>query len=552
VGADGPALISHTGHENLLFPQRNVSCLQWTSLDVSADEADQTHWATHYRVTSGFRRLSTGNTKLVIDHSRAPVIEAIQRYQQRGHLSFLPPGHKQGRGVDPRLSAVVGKDVFGADIILMNGLDDRGMSQGVLAQAEELMADAVDADEAFFSTCGSSLSVKTAMLAVAGPGEKLLVSRNAHKSVVAGLIISGVQPVWVHPRWDARQHLAHPPGPDAVRTAFGDHPDAKGMLLVTPTDYGACAAIQETAEVCHEHDRPLIVDEAWGAHLPFHPDLPSWAMDADADLCVTSVHKMGAGLEQGSVFHLQGDRVASQVLAARADLLGTTSPSSLIFAGLDGWRRQMVQHGRDLLDRAMELARSTRAALDGLSGVRVLGRDDLVGPELADDHDPLKIVLDLIDLRRSGYDVNEWLRENHRIDVGLSDHRRIAAQITVADDPETTGRLVTALEALVDHIDDLPEAKPLDLPAGGELELEQAILPRDAFFGPAENVPVEHAAGRIAAETISPYPPGVPVVLPGEVITRPVLEYLRSGLGAGMYIPDSADPQLTTVRVVAG
>ncbi|WP_027930545.1 aminotransferase class I/II-fold pyridoxal phosphate-dependent enzyme [Amycolatopsis thermoflava] len=485
-----------------------------------------------------------------MDHAQAPVIEAIQRYRERGHLGFIPPGHKQGRGVDPRLAEVVGRDVFASDIILMNGLDDRRMSQGVLAKAEELMADAVDAEEAYFSTCGSSLSVKSAMLAVAGPGDELLVSRNAHKSVVAGLIISGVRPVWVHPRWDGRFHLAHPPGPEDVRDAFAAHPGAKGMLLITPTDYGGCAAIRETARVCHDHDVPLIVDEAWGAHFPFHPDLPSWAMDADADMCVTSVHKMGCGLEQGSVFHLRGDRIDPQALASRADLLGTTSPSALIFAGLDGWRRQMVQHGEELLGRALELAASVRAELAAIPGIRVMERDDLVGPRLADDHDPLKIVLDLAELDRSGYDASEWLREHHRLDMGLSDHRRMAAQITIADDEETTGRLLTAIRDLADRAGEIRPAKPVDLPEPGELELEQAMLPRDAFFGPIEDVPPEEAIGRVCAEVISPYPPGVPAVAPGEVITRPVVDYLLSGLDAGMYLPDPADPQLKTFRVV--
>src|SRR5256885_9827209 len=192
-----------------------------------------------------------------LDHSRAPVVEAIRAYRDRGHVSFLPPGHKQARGVDPRVLAALGRDVFASDIIVMNGLDDRTMSGQVLADAERLMAEAVGADHAFFSTCGSSLSVKSAMLAVAGPGERLLVSRNAHKSVVAGLIISGVDPVWVHPRWDAEQRLAYPPEPDAVDEACHRESDVKGMLLITPTDYGTCADIRHTAEICHEHDIPL-------------------------------------------------------------------------------------------------------------------------------------------------------------------------------------------------------------------------------------------------------------------------------------------------------
>ncbi|OLR93613.1 aminotransferase class I/II-fold pyridoxal phosphate-dependent enzyme [Actinokineospora bangkokensis] len=484
-----------------------------------------------------------------MDHSRAPVLQALADFKEEGHLPFIPPGHKQGRGVDPRVLQVLGGDVFRSDVIMMNGLDDRAMGKGVLSEAMALMADAVDADHAFFSTCGSSLSVKTCLITVARPGDKVLVSRNAHKSVIAGLIISGVEPVWVHPRWDARWQWAYPPGAEEVAAAFDRAPEAKGMLLITPTDYGTCAAIREVAEVCHERDRPLIVDEAWGAHLPFHPELPSWAMDAGADLCVTSVHKMGAGLEQGSVYHLQGDRVDPAVLSMRADLLDTTSPSSLVYAGLDGWRRQMVEHGHELLDRAIALDADARKRLGEV--VTVVSREDVVGPGKADDHDPLKIVMDLSELGISGYDAADWLREHHRVDVGLSDHRRMAAQITVADDDGTVSRLVDAVVDLAEHARELPRAERVDVPEPGELELEQAMLPREAFYSDAEHVPAQEAVGRVCAETISPYPPGVPAALPGEVITQPVVDYVVSGRRAGMYLPDPTDSELKTIRVVS-
>src|SRR5215203_5758375 len=160
-----------------------------------------------------------------MDHSRAPVLEALQEFRRRGDVVYGPPGHKQGRGVDPRVLEIVGAGVFASDVLTLNGLDDRRESQGVTTQAEDLMADAVRADKTFFSTCGSSLSVKTAMISVAGPGEEMLVSRNAHKSVVAGLIISGIRPVWVHPHFDGERHLAHPPEPEDVRRALDRHPD---------------------------------------------------------------------------------------------------------------------------------------------------------------------------------------------------------------------------------------------------------------------------------------------------------------------------------------
>jgi arginine/lysine/ornithine decarboxylase len=485
---------------------------------------------------------------MTLDHSRAPVLEALQAFHDQGFTPFNPPGHRQGRGVDERVLEIVGESVFTSDVIALNGLDDRRGSHGVLARAQELMADAVHADHAFFSTCGSSLSVKSAMLAVAGPHEKLLVARQSHKSVISGLVLSGVAPVWVRPQWDAELHLSHPPSADEVRRRFAEEPDAKGMLLVTPTDYGTCGDIRAIAEVCHELGRTLIVDEAWGAHMPFHPALPPWAMDAGADLCVTSVHKSGAAVEQSSVFHLQGDRVDPAVLSAREDLLGMTSPSSLVYASLDGWRRQMVEQGEVLLGAALDLAGETRAALAELPGVQVMGKE-FVGPDAAMAHDPLKIVIDLAERGISGYQAADWLRDNERVLVGLADHRRIVAHLTTADDETTTATLLHAIAALTEA--DLPSPRPVDLPSPAELELETAMLPRDAFFAATEQVAADDAVGRISAEMLTPYPPGAPAVLPGEVITGEVLDYLRSGLDAGMQIPDPVDGSVDSVRVVA-
>src|SRR4051812_27264913 len=305
----------------------------------------------------------------MIDHSRAPVLDALADFWRRGDTVFGPPGHRQGRGIDQRVLDIMGEGAFASDVLSMNGLDDRRQSGGILQQAQELMADAVGAEHAFFATCGSSLSVKSAMMAVAGPGERLLVSRNAHKSVIAGVIIAGIDPVWVRPKYDAERHIAHPPEPDDVREALSSRPEAKGMLLITPTDWGTCADIKGVADVCHAADVPLIVDEAWGAHLPFHQRLPAWAMDADADLVVTSVHKMGGAIEQSSVYLLQGDRCDPSVLSQREDLLGTTSPSSLVYAALDGWRRYMVERGEELLEVALARAGWVRLAVAALPGL---------------------------------------------------------------------------------------------------------------------------------------------------------------------------------------
>jgi arginine/lysine/ornithine decarboxylase len=485
-----------------------------------------------------------------MDQTEAPLLEALTEYHELDRYGFTPPGHRQGRGTDRRVLEVLGAEPFRDDVLATAGLDDRSSSRGLLKRAEELMADAVGAEHAFFSTCGSSLSVKAAMMAVAGRHGELLLGRDAHKSVVAGLIFSGLRPSWISPRWDARLHLAHPPSPQEVAATWERNPDAAGALIVSPTPYGTCADIAGIAEVCHERGRPLIVDEAWGAHLPFHRELPTWAMDAGADVCVVSVHKMGAGFEQGSVFHVQGDRIDPSHLAACADLLMTTSPNVLVYAAMDGWRRQMVQSGGEMLGAALGVASRLREALGRMPGLHVVEKE-LVHAEASHDLDRLQVLLDVSELGISGYQAADWLREHHRLDVGLSDHRRILATLSLADDDGTTARLTEALERLIASAPSLPAPHPVRLPDPPELELETATLPRDAFFARPEHVPAREAVGRIAAEQITPYPPGIPVIVPGERINQAVIEYLLSGLEAGMVLPDPADPSLNSIRVTA-
>jgi arginine decarboxylase len=486
-----------------------------------------------------------------VDHSRAPLLDGITDYHRCGRYGFTPPGHRQGRGADDRVLAVLGRDPFRGDLLASSGLDDRRSGGRLLADAEDLMADAVGASSAFFSTCGSSLSVKAAMMAVAGGVDGgLLLGRDSHKSVVAGLIFSGVQPRWITPRWDAARHFSHPPSPRQVAEAWDKHPDAAGALIVSPSPYGTCADLVGIAEICHDRGKPLIVDEAWGAHLPFHPGLPTWAMDAGADVCVVSVHKMGAGFEQGSVFHVQGDLVDRDRLSKCADLLMTTSPNVLVYAALDGWRRQMVQDGHELFDAALSLARDVRCQLAAIPGVEVL-EDVLLGEEASHDLDRLQVLIDVSATGTSGYQAADWLREQRYVDLGMSDHRRILATLSFADDQYTAARLISALSDWSSAAPGFDKPPPIELPTPSELQLETVALPRDAFFGRTEMIDASRAAGRVAAEQLTPYPPGIPAVIPGELLNDAVIDYLRSGTKGGMSLPDAADPHLDKIRVVA-
>lgn len=274
-------------------------------------------------------------------------------------------------------------------------------------------------------------------------------------------------------------------------------------------------------------------------------------MDAGADVCVVSVHKMGAGFEQGSVYHVQGDLIDRQRLTACADLLMTTSPSVPIYAALDGWRRQMVQHGHQMLDAALALAREVGARIDELPDVEVLD-DVLLGAEASHDLDRMQVLVDVAATGTSGYQARDWLREQRCLDVGLADHRRILATMSFADDRGSADRLLNALSGWRSAATSFEPPAPVRLPSPEEMQLESVVLPRDAFFGPTEMVAAAQAAGRIAAEQLTPYPPGVPAVVPGERLDIAVIDYLRSGLAAGIALPDAADPSLDHIRVVAG
>ncbi|MFJ7201076.1 MULTISPECIES: aminotransferase class I/II-fold pyridoxal phosphate-dependent enzyme [unclassified Streptomyces] len=429
-----------------------------------------------------------------------PGTPAHQHVDDRG-ARVLTPGPQTGTRSRSGRARRIGRCRFLSDVLASGGLDDRRTTAKVLQRAEELMADAVHAEHTFFSTCGSSLSVKAAMLSVAAHGQKQLVGRDAHKSVVSGLILSGIEPVWIEPQWDTERHLAHPPSAASFEWAFEEHPDARGALVTSPTPYGSAADLHAVAEVCHHRSRPLVVDEAWGAHLPFHPDLPSWAMDAGADACVTSIHKMGSGLEQGSVFHLQGELIDHDTLASRAGLLGTTSPSVLLYAGIDGWRRQMALRGYSLMTRALDLAASVRQEIETIDGMHVNDRADFCGPGAGAEFDPLPVVIDISGLGTSGYLAADWLRDHHCIDTHLMDHRRISAQLTHADDDAQ--RLLTALRNLAHRADTLPPAGVVTIPDPGKLRLPQVRLPRDAYFSATEDIPLDKAAGRTAAGMIT-------------------------------------------------
>jgi arginine decarboxylase len=433
----------------------------------------------------------------VMDQNATPILDAIEQYRSEGNYTFALPGHRFGAGIDERTLAVLSPGVFQADVIT---------AKQAVPESEKLLADAVGAREAVFTTCGSSISIHTAMLTITGPGKRILVDRNVHKSVVASLILAGARPVWLRPRWDHERQVAHPATAGDVETALERDPDVSAVLMITPTEYGTGADVRGVAEICHRRGIPLMVDEAWGAHFPFHPSMPTAAIRAGADLVVQSLHKADGGLCQASLILIGGDLVDPVDLRLRLDLITTTSPSALLFGSIDGFRHRMVKEGRQLLDDALRRAETLRGRLTKVAGLSVMD-ESILGQDGVAEWDPLKLSVDVSALGITGYQAKDWLQQERHLTVQLGDARRIVCSLTYADDDAAIERLAQALE-------------------------------------------VTDPAGRISAEMISPYPPGVPAILPGECFNAEVVDYLRAGLAAGMTLPDAADPTLKTFRVV--
>lgn len=481
-----------------------------------------------------------------VDHSRAPLIDAVRAHRVGQLRPFIIPGHKGGRGIDPDTLDALGASTFSNDISLTGGVDDLRMTHDLLGEAERLAADAFGADRCFFLVNGSTIANQIALLAAVGPGDEIIVGRNAHKSMHAALVLSGARPVYVHPHYDSHLDLGHGVLPTDVEQVLWDHPGVKAAALTSPTYFGVSSDLLTLAALCHQRDLPLIIDEAWAAHFPFHPDLPPAALAAGADVAITSIHKMLGGLSQASMLSLKGQRVDVSRTAMWVNALQTTSPAALIMASIDGCRRQMVLHGRELLQRCIDLVAQARTEVNAIPGLHAVN-EEIVGQPGVAALDPTKLVITLQGTGWSGYAAEHWLRSAHQITLEMCDSRRIVATISYADDAEGIEKLIAALRELARTP---PPGPALDVPHWDPavLRTEVVLTPREAAFSAVEAVPLHQASGRIVAETVTPYPPGIPLLVAGERATGPIVDYLLAGLAAGMDVRGlEAD---TRVRVV--
>src|SRR3954447_24529227 len=378
----------------------------------------------------------------------APIADAMQAYWDRGMLTFSIPAHSGGRGPAPEFTRWAGMEAARSDLPGSHGLDTRDRAWQVESTAQELFAEAVGAKQTLFSTNGSSMSVRVAIMTVAGPGETLVIARNGHKSTFAGLVQSGVRPVWVDPVWDEELEIAHPPLPESFAETLDKHPEARGAMLFTPSYYGTAADVRALAEICHERGVPLITDDAWGLDYALcgHPELPEGALGQGSDLAIGSVHKTLTGLGQTSVLSVGSDRIDTERLGLCFELEVSTSASTLLLSSIDGARRQFVREGTELLDRAVRSAQLLRRRLEAeVPELEVVSTEKLKAAPGVVSVDPTHPMIETRPIGLTGYQADDWIRAQRHVDGELVDHRRIMPLVTFAHGEAEIDWLVRAL-----------------------------------------------------------------------------------------------------------
>ena len=479
----------------------------------------------------------------------APYLEAVTAYGFRGSSRFHVPGHKGGDGADPGLRTAFGDRALLLDVPLdIEGID-LGPSPTPYERAEQLAAEAYGAERTWFLTNGATQGNHALCLALASPGTSVVLQRNSHASMVDGLILSGGVPTWVAPEYDPELGMAHGVTPDALGQALARSPEAHAAFIVSPTYYGMAADVEGCAEVAHRAGTALIVDNAWGAHFGFHPRLPASPLALGADAMLASTHKIVGSLTQSAMLMVaRTDLIDVDAVARAVRLVRSTSPSALLMASLDAARRQLAVHGEALLDRTIRASYDARAAIDAIPGCSVVG-EGLVGRPGIAGWDPLRLVIDVRGTGCTGYEVAAALRASFDIYVELATHATLVLVLGLGQTVDPLERLWHDFAETVRAISRPGEIAAVARPPVA-VEHETAIPPREAFLGEGEPVPVDEAIGRISAESIAGYPPGVPALLPGERITPEVIAYLRELTSAGARLHGAADPTFTTVRVL--
>lgn len=482
-----------------------------------------------------------------LNQNETPLFDALKEYVDRDTLPFHVPGHKKGVGIDKEFKNFIGENPFKIDVTVFKLVDSLHYPTGPIKKAQELVADAYESHASFFSIHGTSGAIQAMILAVVNDGDKIIVPRNVHKSVTSGIILSGAVPVFMEPEIDKKLGIAHGVTPETVEKTLKENPDAKAVLIINPTYYGVATDIKKIADTVHSYDIPLIVDEAHGPHLAFSEKLPMSALKAGADICAQSTHKIIGSLTQGSLLHVKSKYVDPKRVQQILNLMQTTSPSYIIMASLDCARRQIALEGKDLLQKTIELCKYTRDEINKIPGFYCFG-EEVLGKPGSYSFDPTKLTISSRELGITGFELDMILADKYHIQMELSDFYNVLAVGSFGDTKEGMDRLLSALKEISNDYYGKKEPVQdfLDIPA-----IPTKILnPREAFYSDKISIPLNESIGKISGEFLLAYPPGIPVLCPGEEITQEVVDYVHDLKRANLYVQGTEDLTVENIKIV--
>ena len=474
---------------------------------------------------------------------RAPIYEALDRFGKMRVVPFDVPGHKRGRG-NPELVRLLGEKCVGMDVNSMKPLDNLCHPVSVIRDAEKLAADAFGAENAFLMVGGTTSAVQSMVLSVVGSGEKIILPRNVHRSVMGALVLCGAVPVYVNPECDARLGIPLGMSLEKLRRTIECTPDAKAILVNNPTYYGICSDLRAIVELAHKNNMLVIVDEAHGTHLYFGDGLPVSAMAAGADMAAVSMHKSGGSLTQSSLL-LTGSRVNADYVRQIINLTQTTSASYLLLSSLDISRRNLALRGREAFGQVIELADYARGEINDIGGYYAYS-EELVNGDSIFAFDRTKLSVHTLDIGLAGIEVYDILRDEYDIQIEFGDLGNILAYLSIGDRMRDVERLVSALSEIKRRF-----AKD----KAGMMENEYippvvAVTPQHAFYAKKRSLPLDETAGYVCSEFVMCYPPGIPILAPGERVTTKILEYIRYAKEKGCQMTGPEDAAIERLNVL--
>lgn len=480
-----------------------------------------------------------------ISQENAPIYEALERLRKMRVVPFDVPGHKRGRG-NPELARLLGEKCMSMDVNSMKPLDNLCHPVSVIRQAEELAAEAFGAAHAFLMVGGTTSAVQAMVLSVAKRGEKIILPRNVHRSVIGAMGLCGAVPVYVNPQCNDRLGIPLGMTVEDVKKAIEENPDAKAVLVNNPTYYGICSDIKTIVKMAHDHGMYCLADEAHGTHFYFSDQLPVSAMEAGADMAAVSMHKSGGSLTQSSLL-LLGPNMSEGYVRQIINLTQTTSGSYLLLSSLDISRRNLALRGKETFEKVRSYAKYARAEINDIGGYYAFCRE-LINGNSVYDFDVTKLAVHTLDVGLAGIEVYDLLRDEYDIQIEFGDFGNFLAYLSIGDRKQDIERLVSALAEISRRFG----KEKVNLMTQEYVDPQVAVSPQDAFYADKEKVELKDAPGRISGEFVMCYPPGIPILAPGERVTQEIREHIEYAREKGCTLTGAEDLEIRHLNVLKG